>query len=261
MAKLRTELSLFFIAMGFFTRIPMPTWVSVDSESLSKANRYFAVIGILVGILSATVYALSMQVLPVSVSIIFAMFTSIIITGAFHEDGLADSADGFGGGWTVADKLKIMKDSCIGSYGTVTLTLTLLLKFTLLCEIANLNSWLVIPALILAHCLSRVLTASIMFTETYVSESTQSKSKSVAQQQSVTDLAILVMTGLVTSLLITLFFNIQLIVEFTASLLLLRFLLIWFFKKQIGGYTGDTLGAAQQISELVCYLILLGALQ
>ncbi|MCK5820135.1 MAG: adenosylcobinamide-GDP ribazoletransferase, partial [Psychromonas sp.] len=184
MTKLRNELSLFFIAMGFFTRIPMPTWIEVDNVSLNKANRYFALVGVLVGIISAIVYALSIQILPISISILFAMFSSIIVTGAFHEDGLADTADGFGGGWTIADKLRIMKDSNIGTYGAVTLILTLVLKFTVLFELAKISESLVIPALILAHCLSRLVSASIIFTDNYVSESETSKSKSLAKKQS-----------------------------------------------------------------------------
>lgn len=256
MKKLRNEFELFFIAMAFFTRIPVPTWVSFNKESLNKANRYFALIGILIGVMSALVYMLSLQILPVSVSILFAMLTSILITGAFHEDGLADCADGLGGGWTIADKLKIMKDSNIGTYGAVTLVLTLLFKFTLLIELAKINANLIIPTLILAHCLSRVASASIIFTDNYVSESETSKSKSLAKNQSLNELFILLITG-VFALIVT---NTGAIISLIIGLIILRYLLILFFRKQIGGYTGDTLGATQQISELLCYLILLGSL-
>ena len=254
--KLRNELSLFFIAMGFFTRIPMPTWIEVDNVSLNKANRYFALVGVLVGIISAIVYALSIQILPMSISILFAMFSSIIVTGAFHEDGLADTADGFGGGWTIADKLRIMKDSNIGTYGAVTLILTLVLKFTVLFELAKISESLVIPALILAHCLSRLVSASIIFTDNYVSESETSKSKSLAKKQSLNDLLILLLTGVLALILSNTGASIVLIM----GLIILRYLLVLFFRKQIRGYTGDTLGATQQISELLCYLILVGTL-
>ncbi|QFU24261.1 adenosylcobinamide-GDP ribazoletransferase [Shewanella eurypsychrophilus] len=261
MDVLRKELTLFFIAMGFFTRIPMPTWVKVDGDSLNKANRYFGLVGVLVGALSALIYALSIQVLPVSVSILLAMMISVALTGAFHEDGLADTADGFGGGWKIADKLKIMKDSRIGTYGAVTLLLALFLKFQLLMELALYDPEMLVPALIIGHCLSRVLAASIIFTDTYVSdayvsEEKGSKSKPLAQNQTINELLILLVTGGLALWLSGLTSTILI----AASLFLLRWLLVSLFRRQIGGYTGDTLGAAQQVSELVCYLVLLAAI-
>ncbi|WP_076410238.1 adenosylcobinamide-GDP ribazoletransferase [Shewanella sp. UCD-KL12] len=261
MVFLRRELTLFFIAMGFFTRIPMPQWVKVDSESLNQANRYFGLVGILVGGISAAVYSLAINFMPVSVSIILAMMVSVIATGAFHEDGLADTADGFGGGWTIADKLKIMKDSRIGTYGAVTLLLALLLKFQLLMELALFDPQMLVPALIVAHCLSRVVAASIIFTDTYVSdayinEEKGSKSKPLAQNQTLNELLILLVTGL----LVLWMSGIGSTILIILGLGLTRWFLVRLFRRQVGGYTGDTLGAAQQVSELVCYLILLGVL-
>jgi len=249
----RRELTLFFIAMGFFTRIPMPAWVQVDSENLNKANRYFGLVGILVGGLSAAVYALAVNWLPTSVAIIFAMITSAIATGGFHEDGLADTADGFGGGWTVADKLLIMKDSRLGSYGALALIFILLLKWQILNEMAAIDTNMVSVALIVGHCLSRVFAASFIFSEQYVSDSDTSKSKPLAQNQSMNELLISLMTALAILMLLSLSQALLLI----GALLLLRWGLVVAFRRQIGGYTGDTLGAGQQISEMLCYLTIL----
>ena len=266
MDVLRRELTLFFIAMGFFTRIPMPTWVKVDADNLNKASRYFGLVGILVGAISALVYELSLTVLPTSISIILAMIAGVAVTGAFHEDGLADTADGFGGGWAVADKLKIMKDSRIGTYGAVTLLLSMILKYMLLLELALYDPELVIVALILGHCLSRVLAASIIFTDIYVSdayasatsvsEEKGSKSKPLAESQTTNELAILLVTGVLALWLSGLGSAILIAV----SLFLARWLLVTVFRRQIGGYTGVTLGAAQQVSELVFYILLLASL-
>ncbi|AQS39868.1 cobalamin-5'-phosphate synthase [Shewanella psychrophila] len=256
MDVLRRELTLFFIAMGFFTRIPMPVWVKVDADNLNKASRYFGLIGILVGAMSALVYKLSLHVLPTSISIILAMIVGVVVTGAFHEDGLVDTADGFGGGWGVADKLKIMKDSCIGTYGAVTLLLSMILKYMLLLELALYDPEFVIVALILGHCLSRVLAASIIYTDTYVSEGEGSKSKPLAQNQTANELIIL----LVTAVLALWLSGLGSAILIAASLFLLRWILVTLFRRQIGGYTGDTLGAAQQVSELVFYMLLLGSL-
>ena len=247
------QLNLFFIAMGFFTRIPMPTWVSVDADSLNQANRYFGLVGILVGGISALVYWASHYILPVSVSIIFAMITSIFLTGGFHEDGLADTADGLGGGWTVADKLRIMKDSSIGTYGALALIMTLMFKFILLSELALYNPEVVVAALIVGHCLSRILAASIIFSQAYIRDDDTSRSKPLAQNQTLNELLILLVTGIV----VLWFSHLSAAIYIAVGLVLLRWLIMGFFRRQIGGYTGDTLGASQQLSELTCYLILL----
>ncbi|MGS0826340.1 adenosylcobinamide-GDP ribazoletransferase [Shewanella sp. 0m-8] len=247
------QLNLFFIAMGFFTRIPMPKWIEVDADKLNKASRYFGLIGLLVGVISALVYSLMLHWVSPSVAIVFAMITSVIVTGGFHEDGLADTADGLGGGWTVEAKLNIMKDSRLGSYGALALVLALLLKWQLLTELALFDPRSVSLALIVGHCLSRIVAASFIFSEQYVSDSDTSKSKPLAQQQGINELSILLATGVLALLLVGVFPALILIV----GLFLVRFGFVRLFRKQIGGYTGDTLGAAQQGSELACYLLLL----
>lgn len=247
------ELTLFFIAMGFFTRIPMPAWVQVDSERLNQASRYFALVGVLVGGICALVYGLSTKVLPNNIAILMAMLTGLLLTGGFHEDGLADTADGFGGGWRVQDKLTIMKDSRVGTYGVLALVMSLLFKFVLLSEIALFDGDLVMAALVVGHCLSRLLAASLIFTETYVRDDDTSKSKPLAQSQTLNELGILLLTGIVTLWLS----GIASALSLCLVLLAVRQLLVRGYRRQIGGYTGDVLGATQQVSELVCYLFIL----
>lgn len=234
----------------------MPTWVNVDGDNLKQANRYFGLVGLLVGGISALVYWASHLFLPASVSIMFAMMTSIIVTGGFHEDGLADTADGLGGGWTVADKLKIMKDSTIGTYGALALVTSLMLKFILLSELALYHPQMVVIALIIGHCLSRVLAASIIFSQTYIRDDDSSRSKPLAQNQTLNELLISLATGAA----VLWFSDLSAALPIAVGLVLLRWGIIRFFHRQIGGYTGDTLGASQQVSELTCYLILLGCL-
>ncbi|MBO2644228.1 adenosylcobinamide-GDP ribazoletransferase [Shewanella algae] len=245
------QLRLFLSAIGFFTRIPVPSALTVDSDSLNKASRYFGLVGVVVGLISALVLLLAAGILPSSIAIVLAMISSVLVTGGFHEDGLADTADGFGGGWRVEDKLKIMKDSRLGSYGALALVLVLLLKYQLLLELALYDINQAALALVLAHCVSRVTAASIIFSETYVRD--EGKSKPLAQQQGLNELGILLLTGIVlTALLST-----TLLFWLLPTMLLLRWALVFWFRRQIGGYTGDTLGAAQQVSELVVYMLLL----
>ncbi|PWF90006.1 adenosylcobinamide-GDP ribazoletransferase [Shewanella algae] len=235
----------------FFTRIPVPSALTVDSDSLNKASRYFGLVGVVVGLISALVLLLAAGILPSSIAIVLAMISSVLVTGGFHEDGLADTADGFGGGWRVEDKLKIMKDSRLGSYGALALVLVLLLKYQLLLELALYDINQAALALVLAHCVSRVTAASIILSETYVRD--EGKSKPLAQQQGLNELGILLLTGIVlTALLST-----TLLFWLLPTMLLLRWALVFWFRRQIGGYTGDTLGAAQQVSELTVYMLLL----
>lgn len=251
------ELGLFFIALGFFTRIPMPAWVHLDSEKLNQSSRYFGLIGVLVGGISAIVYLLGSALFPSGVAIVLAMVASVLTTGGFHEDGLADTADGFGGGWTLADKLAIMKDSRVGTYGVLALVFALLFKFVLLSEIALYAPDLVAVALIVSHCLSRVLAASLIYSESYVREEATSKSKPLAQSQTWVELSI----SLLSAVLVLWFAGIDSPLSLCLLLLVVRYLLILGFRQQIGGYTGDTLGAAQQVSELCIYLFILAAAQ
>ena len=247
------QLNLFFIAMGFFTRIPMPKWIEVDADKLNKASRYFGLVGLLVGAISAAVYSLMLYWVSPSIAIVLAMIASVLVTGGFHEDGLADTADGLGGGWTVEAKLNIMKDSRLGSYGALALVLALLLKWQLLTELALLDPTSVSLALLLGHCLSRIVAASFIFSEPYVSDSDTSKSKPLAQEQSINELSILLATGVLALLLV----GVMQALILTLGLIIVRYGFVRLFRKQIGGYTGDTLGAAQQGSELTCYLLLL----
>ncbi|WP_394129060.1 adenosylcobinamide-GDP ribazoletransferase [Shewanella maritima] len=247
------QLNLLLVAISFFTRIPIPSWVSFDNDNLNRASRYFGVVGLLVGAISAAVFWLSQLVLPISVAILLAMIASVLVTGGFHEDGLADTADGFGGGWTVEAKLAIMKDSRLGTYGALALVLALLLKWQLLVELALYSPLVAASGLVIAHCLSRVLASSMIFSQQYVQDTDASKVRPVANQQHVSDLFILLLTALLVLAVVDGVLAFVLLIALAG----IKFSLCWFFKRQIGGYTGDALGAAQQVGELACYLIIL----
>ena len=246
------QLNLFFVALSFFTRLPIPSWVVIDAEKLNQSSRYFGVVGLAIGLISGLIFWLAQLVLPANIAVLLAMVAGVLATGAFHEDGLADTADGFGGGWSVEDKLRIMKDSRLGSYGALAIGLALLLKWQLLVELALYSPMAAISGFVVAHTLSRVLAASLIFSEKYVRDDS-GKSKPLAQQQSFNDLLILLASGL----FVLLWLNGVAAFALFIILWCVRFLLGSLFRRQIGGYTGDTLGAAQQVSEIVCYLVIL----
>ncbi len=248
MTSIKYQLNLFFLALGFFSRIPMPAWVSYSPENLNRSSRYFTLVGWLLGGLVAIAFYVVNLFFSINISLWFAMAFSLVLTGAFHEDGLADTADGFGGGYTIEKKLSIMKDSRVGTYGAVALMMALMGKYLLLLESRHL-----VVSLLIAYALSRTLAASLIFDMNYVTDIDSSKSKPLANNQSKADLLVL----LTTSLPLFLFLVWQSALLLCCVLILVRYTCKFYFIKQIGGYTGDCLGAAQQVGEFIIYASLL----
>lgn len=228
----------------------MPAWVEYSPELLNRSSRYYTLVGWLLGGLVAGLFLAANQLFSTSVSLWLAMAFSLLLTGVFHEDGLADTADGFGGAFLREKKLLIMKDSRIGSYGAAAMVMALLGKYVLLVENTDIAL-----SLLIAYALSRAAAASLVFDMPYVANDEGSKSKPLANNQSKTDLIILLASALPVFFLLP-WLNALIII---AALVIIRYAAKWYFQKQIGGYTGDCLGAAQQISELGIYALLLMA--
>jgi len=254
--KVKTQLNLFYLALSFFTRLPVPKTMHYSESLLNKANRYFSLVGLVTGLLLALSYLTFSTFLPANISILLMMGVSLLLTGAFHEDGLADMADGIGGAFTIEKRLTIMKDSRIGTYGAVTLIITLLLKFTLLVELANHDSNHLLLAIVLAEMLSRAIAGSLISAMPYVSDIEQSKSKPLAQAQSFSELTTLLLIGVAPLI----FYSSEDIFSLLGVLLIFRWLFKQWLMSKIGGFTGDCLGAGQQISELIIYLTLVSYL-
>lgn len=255
---MRRELDVFLTAVMFFTRIPLPGWLgyTYDPAYLQQSTRYFPVVGWIVGGVSAGVFALASQGLPVSVSVLLSMSASVVLTGAFHEDGWADVCDGFGGGWTQEQVLDIMKDSRLGTYGSVALMLVLALKACALVELHAVGgTWGVAVALLVGHSVSRWAATSIIFTHEYVRADARSKAKPVAKGLSATDFALASVLGLGPMFLVPVSLWWVLI-----PVVGVRQWLVRWYVRRLGGYTGDALGGAQQITEVALLISLLGAL-
>jgi adenosylcobinamide-GDP ribazoletransferase len=240
------ELRYFFTALGYFTRVPVPRWVGYEPHYLNAAARYFPLIGVLVGATGAIVYMAALRIFPVGVAVLLSMAVTLLITGAFHEDGLADCVDAFGGGYTREDTLRIMHDSRIGAFGAIALVIALALKWQALVSLPPLRAaWLMIAA----HAASRACAISYLVTLDYVRA--EGKAKPVAQRMTHGAFGCAILVGMP-----WLFWPqwrlgcITLVV-----LLVLRVALGRYFVRRIGGYTGDCLGFAQQIFELAIYLV------
>jgi len=249
------EIRLFFTSLMFYTRIPCPRWVGYSDEQLNQSTRYFPSIGWIVGGLVAIIIGLAQLIVPVSVAVVTGLAVGVLITGAFHEDGFGDVCDGFGGGSTAERTLEIMKDSRVGAYATIGLILLFAVKISSLIALVTLEPWYGLVAVVYAHVLSRTSVVTIIFTDVYARNDLTSKVKPIGRQIS--------LGGLIVSCCWLLPFILLLWARpwwFLALpvALLCRWRLGHWFKKRLGGYTGDCLGAAQQIIEVVTFLVILG---
>jgi adenosylcobinamide-GDP ribazoletransferase len=251
------QVRLFFIALQFFTRLPIPAWVGFEASWLQHASRYFPLVGVVVGAIAASVYFAAALVLPAPVAAVLSTAASIYMTGAFHEDGFADTCDGLGGGYTRERALEIMKDSRVGAYGAIGIVCMLATKLSALAALPPRQA---IAALLLAHPLSRLAATALIWRLDYVRG--EGKAKPMAQQMTGAEFAIAATTaGLPAALLLAGGWSTPrailaaALAACTAALWLGRL-----FVRRLGGYTGDCLGAVQQLAEALIYMAILATL-
>lgn len=250
------QIRLFFTALMFYTRIPCPAWVDHSEEFLNRSTRYFPLVGWIIGGASALVFWGMVQLWSPVVALLGSLFITIWLTGAFHEDGLADVCDGFGGGWTKERVLEIMKDSRLGTFGAAGLFLAVSMKIAALYEL-----WTKVPLftflliMVAGHTLSRWISVTIIFAEEYARGDATSKVKPIAQKITEKEMTVATVFGLLPVLGLVFFKPLWFTLLALGIVWLTRIYLIYIFRKKLGGYTGDCLGAAQQISEVVFYLV------
>jgi adenosylcobinamide-GDP ribazoletransferase len=247
--RLADEVRFALTAWVYFTRVPLPAgltrWVGYAAHYLSGAARYFPWVGAAVGALGAGLYLLALRAFPPGVAVLLSMVATLLITGALHEDGLADCFDAFGGAYTREDTLRIMRDSRIGAFGAIALVLALLLKWQVLTALPSARvAWLMVGA----HAASRGNAISLMLDLDYVRD--QGRAKALAQRLGA---GAAVMAGL-PGLVCLLWPDWRWGCGAVLLLWVLRAVLARWFKRRLGGYTGDCLGLTQQLSELALYL-------
>ncbi|MET0656556.1 MAG: adenosylcobinamide-GDP ribazoletransferase [Steroidobacteraceae bacterium] len=243
------EVRLLLTALQYFTRVPVPRWVGHSSAQLNGATRYFPAVGVGVGAVAAAgVWVLSMVFPPVLVMILSTAIT-IALTGAFHEDGLADTFDGLGGGYTRERSLEIMKDSRIGTFGVLALLLVIGAKIAALAAMPTITAMM---ALIAGHAVSRWCGVLIVWRLPYVRIDDSTRAKPVVERIALNDVLIASVFGLAPLALC----GLHAIAGLIAALLVMGYLASW-YARRLGGYTGDTLGAVQQLTEAAFYLALL----
>lgn len=258
--NLKLQWRYFQLAVGFFTRLPVPALSDFQEAELNHAARYFPLVGLLIGLIAAIVWWLAAFIFPASIAVLCSMAATIYLTGAFHEDGLADSADGLGGGMDRSRKLEIMQDSRLGSYGAIALIGILVFKFQAL---SALPVAMLPFALIAGHALSRLAAVYIMATMQYVRSA--GKSKPLATAPTREDLWYASAFGLWSWIgfagLLWLNHSGIACLQFLLATAIPVALIGWWWRKlllrHLQGYTGDTLGAMQQLTEVTFYLGLL----
>ncbi len=237
-------------AMLFLTRLRLGAAMPVAGGAITQAVWAFPMIGVVVGLIGALVYALAHRAgLPAWPAAALTVAATTAVTGCLHEDGLADTIDGFGGGSTRERKLEIMRDSRIGAYGVAALTLSILLRVSALASLGAPS--LVVLALIAAHGAARAVAAVFMF---FVPPARSDGLSAGVGQPPRDSVAAAVVLGI---LILILCLGGSLGFAALILLVIATALLTWLTLSQIDGQTGDVLGAVEQVSEVIILLVAL----
>lgn len=255
----------FLLALQFFTRIPvtgrLAGWVGFSPAMLRASAAHYPGVGLLLGGVAAAVAGALLTLLgpgPFAplVAAVFCTITTVLLTGALHEDGLADVADGLGGSADRDRALAIMKDSRVGAFGALALVLALAAKVSLLAHLGATGPRALCVGLVLAHCVSRAWPLLLIRLLPYVGEADGSKAKPLAD--AITGGALAVGAAwTVAACVVAAWWQGP---AFVAAALVASGLAAWrmarWFQRRLGGFTGDCLGATQQVAEIACYLAL-----
>jgi adenosylcobinamide-GDP ribazoletransferase len=261
---MKRQFTLFLVAIQFLTRLPVPHRDGFAPDWLAQSARYFPIVGVLVGSISVGAWWLSAIYFPPVVAVGLMMGISLLLTGAFHEDGFADACDGLGGGATRDAVLSILKDSRVGAYGAIGIGMMLALKWSTLVSLPRAAFPIMVIA---AHMVSRWCAIGLIWRLQYVRTDAGAKSKPLADSLGTADWLLSGVLGALALLPVILLIHPAAGIGWARALLAaLAFAMAGtafagaYFKARIGGYTGDCLGAAQQIAELSFLLTALGVL-
>jgi adenosylcobinamide-GDP ribazoletransferase len=235
------------IAIMICTRLPLGSSAQIESVDLVRASWALPVAGALVGAIGAWAFWIASELgLPPTLAAALALMTTLVVTGCLHEDGLADTADGFGGGWERARKMEIMQDSRLGTYGACALVMSLLLRWAALADLAS--PMMAAAALIAAHVAARAALPPFMHVVPPARvDGVSARAGQPAERPAL--VAALIGTLTMALMLGASAMVIGLVLALSAGFMMARLCL-----RQIGGQTGDVLGALEQVIETVILL-------
>lgn len=252
----------FLLALQFFTRIPvtgrLAQWVGFSPQMLRASAAHFPAVGWVVGAFGAAVFLGALALWPPWVAAGLSTIATVLLTGAFHEDGLADVADGLGGAGAAGQReraLEIMRDSRIGAFGAIALVLALALKLALLAALAGQGAAHACIAIVVAHVLSRLAPLAVMRALPYVGGEA-GKAKPLADAVSGIALLVAAMWSVPAAALVLLGWGAVQAVAMAVLVVAFTGLAAASFRRRLQGFTGDCLGAVQQLAELAIYLAL-----
>jgi adenosylcobinamide-GDP ribazoletransferase len=247
----RQQVNSFLGAVVFLTRIPVGSLYNFQRTSLSRSVIYFPLVGALIGSAGGIILAAAHACLPASIAVLLCMAATTAMTGGIHEDGLADAADGLLGGRNAAHSLEIMKDSRLGTFGALSLWFSLTAKFLLLNALLSHGAALTYAALIVANTLGRGACVALLY---FYPCARVEESKARPFGDSITRGQLLTALAFPTVLAFALIGRAA--AACTLAAIAVTGLAGVYFKRKIGGVTGDCLGAANQLVELASYLAL-----
>lgn len=249
MGLIAREIGHFFVGIMFLTRLPVPEGLRHVEGRLARSARYFPLVGVLIGVITGGVFLVASLGLPAFVAAGLAVVAGLLLTGALHEDGLSDCCDGIGGGATREKMLEIMRDSRIGTYGASALICSIGIRCIALSEMDAVQG---LTALVVAHSLSRAMIPLVLVSGTYArsrglaSSVADGVTRFEASLSTVIAIAVAFIAGPAAGL-----------AAFAAAVLAGGMMLAILVRK-IGGYTGDGLGAIQQLAEIAILVTLVG---
>jgi adenosylcobinamide-GDP ribazoletransferase len=244
---MKTHLHAFRLALSFLTRIPVSSSLMASATEFPLSLLYFPIVGLIVGLVGAGVTVLADMVLPLSWALLCGMAATVALTGSFHEDGLADSADGLIGGHDPTSRLEIMKDSRIGTHGTLWVWFFLMAKFLTLSAVSAGGTAFLVAGIAAAHVLGRTSSLLLILALPYVGTGA-SNSKSRAFIHRADNLVVAAGAGMGLLIAIVLL-GINLFLPILIALISCTLACGWYFRSKIGGITGDCLGCANVLSE------------
>jgi adenosylcobinamide-GDP ribazoletransferase len=248
MGGIGREIGHFLVGVMFLTRLPVPVRLDHADGRLARAARYFPLVGLLIGAVVGGVFWCAALVLPGMIAAGIALAVGLLLTGALHEDGFADCCDGLGGGSTRERVLEIMRDSRLGTYGAAGLVFSIGLRWSALSALSPGQGF---GALIVGHAVSRAMIPPVLASGRYArSEGLASHVAGVGA----VEVAVALALGLLVAMIVGPAAGLVAVCASAVGAALMFGLLL----RRLGGYTGDGLGAVQQVAEIAILLTFAG---